>query len=168
MWKRALLAPLAICALAVSATVAHADRPADAGGGLEYGVPVVLDVKEVGQTTFISAAADGEIDGTFSGEIYEAYTVVHHAKTQFNTYRGVLEFDGVVTFDDGTELAGTLTIQTHGRQDPGMVFPTDEPWYMRWVIVEGGGELEHVQGHGSGVLNVLTLEYGGQVHISGH
>jgi len=33
---------------------------------------------------------------------------------------------------------------------------------------DGGGELEHVQGHGTGVLVGLDLSYTGRVHFSGH
>ena len=66
--------------------------------------------------------------------------------------------------------AGTLTLQTHGRQGPGMPFPTAVPWYMHWVIVDGTGGLEHVQGHGTGVLTLepigFVLMYHGQVHFA--
>lgn len=168
MLKRALLAPLAVCALALTATVAHADPPTDAGGTLEYGVPTLLSLTEVGQTVFIDAEADGQLFGAFEGDIFERYTVIHHVKAGFNTYRGVLEFDGVVIDDEGVARQGTLIMHTHGRQDPGEVFPTDNPWYMRWVIVDGTDDLAYVQGHGTGVLIGLTLTYEGVVHFSGH
>ncbi|MDH3753815.1 MAG: hypothetical protein OEU32_08070 [Acidimicrobiia bacterium] len=163
------VASLALFALAVSATAAHADPPTDAGGTLQYETPTLLDLTEVGQTVFIEAEADGVIgDGTFIGSIHEEYTVVHHVKTEFNTYRGVLHFEGVVIDSEGVQREGTLTLHTRGRQDPGMVFPTDTPWHMSWVIVEGDGELEHVQGHGTGVLVGLELIYTGRVHFAGH
>lgn len=58
-------------------------------------------------------------------------------------------------------------MHTHGRQDPGMAFPTDTPWYTSWVIVDGDGELERVQGHGTGFLVGLDLTYIGRVRFAG-
>jgi hypothetical protein len=165
MLKQALWAPIAVCAVALSAAVVHADAPSEASGGLSYDPPVVLSVEQRGQTTFIDVAAEGDIDGTLVGEIYEEYTVVHHAKAEFNTYRGVLDFDGVVVDADGVSHEGSLRILTRGRQDPGLPVPTATPWDMSWVIVGGSGGLEHVQGHGTGTLIGLDLEYTGQVHF---
>lgn len=171
MSKRALLALLAICALAFWGSVARADAPIRGDGTLSYGPPILLDATTVGQTTFIDVDIDGTITGPLTGTIDEQYTVKHHAAAGFNTYRGVLEFEGTVTDRNGIAHEGTLTLQTHGRQDPGMPFPTDVPWYMRWVIVDGSGGLEHVQGHGTGVLTLepfgFVLAYEGQVHFSG-
>ena len=161
-----IAALLAVCVFAVPATPAQADQPTDAAGTLSYGAPTLLGMTEVGQTLFIDVAIDGEVRGALTGNIHEEYTVVHHVKAGFNTYRGVLEFEGVVTGADGVEREGTLTLQTHGRQDPGMPFPTDTPWYMSWVIVAGDGELRHVQGHGTGVLIGLELTYTGSVHFA--
>ncbi len=73
----------------------------------------------------------------------------------------------MVTGAEGVEREGTLILQTRGRQDPGMPFPTDTPWDMSWVIVDGTGELEQVQGHGTGVLIGLDLTYNGRVHFAG-
>jgi hypothetical protein len=163
-----LIASLAMCALAISATAAHADPPTGADGTLTYDTPSVLGLTERGRNLFIDAEADGEIVGTLTGTIHEDYTIVHHARAGFNTYSGVLEFEGVVTDAEGVQREGTLTLRTHGRQDPGMPFPTDTPWHTRWVIVGGGGELERVQGHGTGVLVGLDLVYTGLVHFAGH
>lgn len=167
MLKRLLLTPLAVGALVLSAPATHAGAPDDASGTLSYAVPEVVAVKTVGQTTFIDATADGVITGTLTGELREEYTVTHHAKALFNTYRGVIEFEGSVTDGDGVAHAGTLRLITHGRQDPGQVFPTDVPWEARWVIVESGGGLEGVSGHGTGVLVGLDLVYTGRVHFAG-
>lgn len=172
MRKRALLAPFVVFAFALTATVASADAPVSGDGDLFYGPAELLDMTTVGQTTFIDVGIDGTISGPLNGTIEEQYTVVHHARAGFNTYRGVLDFEGVVFDTEGVEHFGTLTLLTQGRQDPGMPFPTDTPWIMRWVIVEGGGELEQVQGHGTGILTLeeigFVLDYEGQVHFSGH
>ena len=163
-----LVASLALLALVAPVTAAHADAPSEAGGTLAYTPPTASPViTPAGQNLFIDVEIDGAISGTFDGVIHEAYTVVHHSVAEFNTYRGVLEFDGTVTDSEGVPREGTLTLLTRGRQDPGMPFPTDVPWYTSWVIVGGTGELEHVQGHGTGVLVGLTLEYSGQVHFAG-
>ncbi len=166
-----LVASLAVWALAVSATAAHADPPTGADGTLTYGPPLPPgpDITEHGQTVFIEVAVDGTITGTLEGDIHEEYTVVHHARAGFNTYRGVLDFEGKVIDAEGNEHVGTLTLRTHGRQDPGMPFPTEVPWQMSWVIVGGDGELEHVQGHGTGEIvgPVLTFTTG-YVHFAGH
>jgi hypothetical protein len=168
MNRRAFLAPLAICALALSATVAHADSPEEAGGTWAYDPPQVLSITTAGQTTFIDAAATGRVTGTLTGDVDEAYTVIHHAKALFNTYRGVAEFDGVVFDAAGVPHEGTLKLVTHGRQDPGLVTPSATPWTMRWVIVESGGGLGGVSGHGTGEIVGLTLAYEGHVHFAGH
>lgn len=158
---------LSVFALVVSATAAHADPPTGANGILDYDPPAPPSITKRGQTLFIDVEIDGQIDGTLAGTIHEEYTVVHHVRAGFNTYRGVLEFEGVVTDAEGVEREGTLTVHTRGRQDPGMPFPTEVPWNMRWVIVGGDGELEHVQGHGTGELVGLALTYTGQVHFAG-
>ena len=162
-----LVAVLSLCVLVVSATDAQADPPTEASGTVQYDPPPPPAVTQVGQTIFIDVEIDGSIHGTLDGTIHESYTVVHHIKAGFNTYRGVLTFDGVVTDDDGVERQGTLTVRTRGRQDPGAPFPTATPWSMSWVIVGGTGELEHVQGHGNGVIVGLDLDYSGQVHFAG-
>lgn len=167
MLKRAF-APLVVCAMVLSPAAANAAAPTEATGVLTYDAPVVLSVKQAGQTTFIEAAADGSITGTLIGDIHEEYTVVHHAKALFNTYRGVVDFDGVVVDADGVRHEGSLRLVTHGRQDPGLIVPSDTPWYTSWVIIGGSGDLEHVQGHGTGTLVGLDLVYTGLVHFGGH
>lgn len=167
MSKRALWAPLVVGVMAFSAAVAHAAAPIEADGVLTYDTPVVLEVRQAGQTTFIDAVADGSITGTLNGVIHEEYTVVHHAKAQFNTYRGLIDFEGVVVDADGVAHEGSLRLRTHGRQDPGLIVPSDTPWYTSWVIVGGSGGLEHVQGHGTGTLVGFDQVYTGLVHFGG-
>lgn len=148
---------LSVFALVVSATAANADSPTGAAGDLYYDPPSPPSITERGQTLFIDVEIDGEVDGTLDGYIHEEYTVVHHVQAGFNTYRGVLELEGMVTDAEGVEREGRLTLLTRGRQDPGMRFPTDTPWYTRWVIVGGDGEPEQVQRHGTGELVGLQL-----------
>lgn len=168
MLKRAIWAPLAVCVMAFAGAVVHADAPTDAAGSLAYDPAAsVVSINQKGQTTFIDVSIDGSIDGTLVGDVHEEYTVVHHAKAMFNTYRGVIDFDGVVVDADGDSHEGSLRILTRGRQDPGLLEPSDVPWDMSWVIVSGSGGLEHVQGHGTGTLVDLGLEYAGLVHFGG-
>ena len=167
MLKRSIWSTLAVCALALSGAVVHADAPSEASGVLTYEIPEVVSVKQAGQTTFIDISADGSIDGVLIGEIHEEYTVVHHAKAMFNTYRGVIDFEGVVVDADGVSHEGSLRLRTRGRQDPGLPTPSAVPWDMSWVIVSGTGDLEHVQGHGTGELIGLQLDYEGFVHFGG-
>lgn len=164
-----LLAPLALLAVVLSAAVVHADPPNEANGTLTYDLSTaeIVSTRQAGQTLFIDVTIEGSIEGTLTGDIKEAYTVVHHSKALFNTYRGVLEFEGTVKDADDVEHEGSLRLLTRGRQDPGLPIPSATPSYMSWVIVEGSGGLEHVQGHGSGTLIVDTLVYTGQVHFSG-
>lgn len=164
----ALFVALSLCAMVVAAPDAPADPPSEASGTLQYDPPPLPTSTQVGQTIFIDVEIDGTIQGTLTGSIHENYTVVHHVKAGFNTYRGVLIFDGVVTDADGVGREGTLTLHTRGRQDPGMPGPSATPWSMSWVVVGGTGELEHVQGHGTGVIVGLGLVYSGQVHFAGN
>lgn len=167
--KRTLLAPLALLTMVLSATVVHADPPNEANGTLTYDLSTaeVVSTRLAGETLFIDVTIEGSIEGTLSGDIEEAYTVVHHSKTLFNTYRGVLEFEGTVMDAEGVKHEGSLRLLTRGRQDPGLPVPSATPWYMSWVIVDGSGGLEGVQGHGTGTLTVDSLVYAGQVHFSG-
>ena len=103
MRKRALLAPFVVFAFALTATVASADAPVSGDGDLFYGPAALLDMTTVGQTTFIDVGSDGTISGPLNGTIEEQYTVVHHARAGFNTYRGVLDFEGVVFDTEGVE-----------------------------------------------------------------
>ena len=169
MLKRALLAPLALLALVFSAAAVHADPPNEANGTLTYDLSTIeiVSTRQAGQTLFIDVAVEGEIAGTLTGDIDEAYTVVHHAKALFNTYRGVLDFNGTVRDADGVEHAGSLRLLTRGRQDPGLPVPSDTPWHMSWVIVDGSDGLEGVQGQGTGTLVGDELVYTGRVHFSG-
>ncbi len=170
MLKRSLWAPLALLAILLSAAVAHAEAPNEADGTLTYDLSTIeiVSTRQAGQTLFINVTIEGQIKGTLSGDIDEAYTVVHHAKALFNTYRGVLDFEGTVTDADGVEHEGSLRLLTRGRQDPGLPVPSDNPWHMSWVIVEGSDGLENVQGHGTGTLIGDELVYTGIVHFAGH
>ena len=170
MLKRALFVPLALLAMVFPAAVVDADPPNEADGTLTYDLSSaeIVSQRQAGQTLFIDVTIDGLMEGElFDGDIVEAYTVVHHSQALFNTYRGVLDFTGTVKDADGVEHEGSLRMQTRSRQDPGLPVPSATPWYMSWVIVDGSGDLEHVQGHGTGTLTVDTLVYTGRVHFGG-
>ena len=168
-----LLALLAVLSLlAASVTVAsagsstHRSNRFDAAGTLAYDEPAAPTVTAVGPNVAIHVDITGTIDGTLRGTIHEVYTVWHWGTRGFNTYDGMLYFEGVVVDGDGVEHEGSLTIRTAGRQTPGEPFPTATPWITRWNIQDGDGELENLRGRGTGVINILDMDYTGQLRFA--
>jgi hypothetical protein len=165
--KRALIAALAVCAFAVSGTVATATPPTDASGDWWY-VPVEVEFGKVtGQRVFFGGTTLDTFEGTFEGTGVQEFIGVHHVKQSFNFYKGVTEFTGTVEDESGVRHEGTMTILTVGKQDPGLLDPSDLPWNGTWVIVGGTDGLEHLHGHGTFTGPSLHLTYDGEIHFEG-
>ncbi|SEI96866.1 hypothetical protein [Demequina mangrovi] len=164
--KKLLALPLVAAALIVGASPAMAGPPEDAAGTWEYQViPGSVVPRTAGNNTFIAAAEDGQFTGTFEGWSYDTFSLICHRKApdvvDINV-KGDIYFTG-----DVMDQSGTLTMRFVGKMTSTNCGPADgATWTGTWTIIDGGGELADVHGHGTWTGPAYHLTYAGQVHVS--
>jgi hypothetical protein len=144
-----------ITAVSVMAIPALAGPPENAEGTWTYWL--TSDWQErVGCNIFWFMTDEGVFDGTFVGtEIEEGYVTIHCNGKM--SYKGDLTFTGTV---DGSD-PGTMKIRNVGTF-------TGTVWEGKWVILNGTGGLENLQGQGTWEGPPGFLEYEGNFHFEPH
>ena len=163
--RRALFVLLIVFGLVLAPIPVGADEGVDVSGDWTY-VPTYLEfVERDGPNIFALGGDIGTWTGGFVGTTTEDFVLVHSPAGGYNLYSGELRFEGAVEDADGVLRSGTMTMQTHGKQDPGTLEPSDSLWVGHWSIVSGTGELEGIQGHGRFVGPSFDLDYWGTVYF---
>jgi hypothetical protein len=162
--KRLLMMPLLLCALMLGVAPAAAGPPTAAAGAWTYEVDLAgLTSRSAGNTTFLYATEFSTFTGTFAGTSVDEFVVVCHQQSpdvSRNYVKGTIEFTG-----DVEGQTGTMVMKFVGKQTSDTCDPSGAIWSGTWVILQGGGELADLHGHGTWTGPSFDLDYAGQVHF---
>ncbi|WP_062303900.1 hypothetical protein [Demequina subtropica] len=163
--KKLLALPLVACALVMGAPPALAGPPEAAEGEWNYVVdPASVTARTAGNNTFITAAEDAVFTGTFEGTSYDTFSLICHQKApdvvDINV-KGDIYFTG-----DVMDQSGTLTMRFVGKMTSTNCGPAEgATWTGTWTIIDGGGGLADLHGHGTWTGPAYFLDYAGKVHF---
>lgn len=129
---------LVVLLLAVSVIPALAGMPKEAGGLWQY-IPAIESTRYANGNTFYETTEVGRWTGTFNGGSLEEGNVVILNSGGW-LFHSIVIFDQV-TVDDKT---GSLQMRVDGSRPS-----ANSDWVGKWVIIEGGGELQNLHGQGN-------------------
>lgn len=157
--KKMLLAPLAVCMVALLSTLllpaVHATKPITASGIWSWTV-IPYGRREADGNIFVSAGETDTFTGTFTGTGYGEFQVVVHPEG-FKTGHGQDLFTGTVL-----GKSGAFVIRWAGNTNNDLGW-----WDFMWVIMDGTGELANIRGQGTAWgPGPVGVDYSGQIVLA--